>query len=171
VILIKSAKVSLRPFLLTLAAGALSSLPEARAQAVAPKAAAEVPEAVVFSWIEGPPAAARDREFEAVRSEAGVIADARRLPLRDGSVSMLVSKNFPWMAANKPRVQALIDEVLSEFRRVSAEGGVILLLMDSKPPLSFEEKMRYHRKAAERLGFAVRPVRGSTVSGWALSAM
>lgn len=108
----------------------------------------------------------KENHIFAVETRNGVVADARELPFKDGSVSIMVTKHLPWAAHQKEEVRKFIREVLTEYKRVLSKDGVSLILVngDNDPAVL----LKGHRDIALELGFDAIPIRGDDFSGYLL---
>lgn len=108
-------------------------------------------------------------EFEAPWAvaivEKGVVGDANHLPLAASSVSLLISKHFPWFGP-LTRKDEIIRPILQEYHRVMKNDGKVLLLTDH--PRNWEIFMM-HYQIAQDLGFKVLFVDAPMYSGLILS--
>jgi SAM-dependent methyltransferase len=118
--------------------------------------------------------------YAVVTSKRGIVADARHVPLADGTASLIVSKDFPWFhrvslmdrtVLGHPwygRILSMVEGYLEEQHRLLAPGGKSVVLADGEDPF---RTMWHHIKLAERLGFSVELVRDRSkpISGLVLT--
>lgn len=130
-----------------------------------------------------------DSEQKWAAAKSGLIADARSLPFKDGTVSLIASKRFPWFGEN---ARKMIRSVLREYRRILAANGSIVLLsnhgdpgiqLGRRPGMSdkeFEQEkimrkfdpffiFRPHMNIAARLGFKIRLIDDGVIFGIVLT--
>lgn len=111
--------------------------------------------------------------FAVASAEEGLLADARDIPLPSGSSDLIITKNFPWFQRLSPieRVKSLypesglvfreIREVLTEYNRLLAPGGRVLILINGEG-LPYET-MWNHISVASQIGLGYSFVEPNTL--------
>lgn len=102
----------------------------------------------------------RDRKFAAAQN--GIIADAAALPFKKRSLSVIVSKNFPWFLKTPQEAQR-IELMLSAYQKVLTNDGMMILLNSYNPDILVN--FANHIRASEALGYQVDLIYTEHVTG------
>lgn len=97
------------------------------------------------------PWAAAEKEKLGLKPGGGAIADARSLPLENGSADLVFLKDFVWYKEMNAEKTRFIEDTLKEFHRVLSPEGTVLVVGRGFDPQAYET----HVRIAKALGFEV----------------